>query len=173
MNGLVAESLAEGLELLAEDLGHARQDVDVPDQDRREAHRLAADELGALGDLGHAWCASVSRPRKYRWRMSTSIGWRATCTAIARATPSMVTSSCVGPTPPEVKTTSKAPAERGDLVGDQRDLVRDDGDAPHVDAERAELAAEVGRVRVPDLAREDLVADEDDSRGLRHDESEF
>src|SRR2546422_7494119 len=29
-------------------------------------------------------------------------------TAIARATPSIVTSSCVGPTPPEVKTTSKS-----------------------------------------------------------------
>src|SRR5213594_3771941 len=38
--------------------------------------------------------------------MPTSNGWRTTFASIARATPSMVTSSCVGPTPPEVKTTS-------------------------------------------------------------------
>ena len=34
---------------------------------------------------------------------------RTTGTPKARATPSMVTSSWVGPTPPEVKTTSKRP----------------------------------------------------------------
>src|SRR6266498_4031802 len=41
VNGLVAEPLADRLELLAEDLGHPRQDVHVPHQDRREPHRLA------------------------------------------------------------------------------------------------------------------------------------
>src|SRR2546427_5072241 len=34
-------------------------------------------------------------------------GWRTTLRPRPRATPSMVTSSCVGPTPPEVNTTSK------------------------------------------------------------------
>src|SRR6266540_1898021 len=49
VNGLVAEPLADRLELLAEDLGHPRQDVHVPHQDRREPHRLTPDQLGALG----------------------------------------------------------------------------------------------------------------------------
>src|SRR5439155_130876 len=53
-------------------------------------------------------------------------------------------------------------AERRDLTGDQVDLVRDDRDPAHVDAEGTELPAQVGGVGVGDLAREDLVADEDD-----------
>ncbi len=59
-------------------------------------------------------------------------------------------------------------AEGSDLLGDQRDLVGNDGDPPHVDAERAELAAQVRGVGVGDLPGEDLVADENDSGGLRH-----
>ena len=52
--------------------------------------------------------ASVTGPREYRWMRSARIGSRTTGTAMARATPSRVTSSCVGPTPPEVNTTSKS-----------------------------------------------------------------
>src|SRR5206468_3263466 len=59
-------------------------------------------------------------------------------------------------------------AEHGHLVGDELDLVGDDADAPDVHAERAQLAAEIEGVGVFDLARQDLVADEDDARGLRH-----
>src|SRR5713101_5942565 len=51
-------------------------------------------------------CESFSRSRKCRSRMPTSSGWRTSLTSIARATPSMVTSSWVGPTPPDVNTTS-------------------------------------------------------------------
>src|SRR6266511_3844929 len=51
-------------------------------------------------------CESFSRSRKCRSRMPTSSGWRTTLTSIARATPSMVTSSWVGPMPPDVNTTS-------------------------------------------------------------------
>ena len=59
-------------------------------------------------------------------------------------------------------------AELAHLGGDEVHLVGDDGDLPHLHAERAQLLAEVGGVRVGDLAREDLVADEDDARRLRH-----
>src|SRR5574341_1123431 len=61
----------------------------------------------------------------------------------------------------------------GDFPRDQVDLVGHDGDPSHVAAERAELAAEIGRVDVRGLAREDLVADEDDSGRLRHGLSRF
>src|SRR5262249_46256678 len=64
-------------------------------------------------------------------------------------------------------------AERGDLAGDEIDLVRDDRDSAHVDAEDSQLTAEVGGVGVDRLAGEDFVADEDDSRGLRHGPSRF
>jgi hypothetical protein len=59
-------------------------------------------------------------------------------------------------------------AERGHLLGDQRDLVGDDRDAAHLDAQLPELATEIGGVRVHDLAGEDLVADENDAGRLRH-----
>ena len=52
--------------------------------------------------------ASFSRPLWNPSSTRTSRGSRTTGTLRPRATPSMVTSSCVGPTPPEVKTTSKA-----------------------------------------------------------------
>ena len=51
---------------------------------------------------------SLSLSRKWRSRISTSIGWRTTLVAIPTATPSIVTSSWVGPTPPDVNTTSWA-----------------------------------------------------------------
>jgi len=59
-------------------------------------------------------------------------------------------------------------AEGRDFLGDQLDFVGDDGDAPYVDAERAELPAQIRGVGVGDLPGEDLVAHENDARGLRH-----
>jgi len=59
-------------------------------------------------------------------------------------------------------------AEGGDFFRDERDLVRDDGDASHLDAQLTQLAAEVGGVGVDGLAGQDLVADEDDAGRLRH-----
>src|SRR5437867_4629383 len=53
-------------------------------------------------------CDSLSRSRKCRSSRPTSMGWRTTLAPIAIATPSIVTSSWVGPTPPDVKTTSWA-----------------------------------------------------------------
>src|SRR5215510_2791778 len=53
-------------------------------------------------------CDSLSRSRKCRSSRPTSIGWRTTLAPIASATPSIVTSSWVGPTPPDVNTTSWA-----------------------------------------------------------------
>jgi hypothetical protein len=60
------------------------------------------------------------------------------------------------------------PPELADLVRDLLDLVRDDGDLAHVDAQGAELAAEVGGVGVGHLAGEKLVPDEDDAGRPRH-----
>src|SRR5439155_24122071 len=57
----------------------------------------------------------------------------------------------------------------GDLVRDWLDLVRNDDEPPHVDAQPTELPTEIDGVRVGDLAREDLVADEQDAGRLRHD----
>src|SRR2546422_853512 len=51
-------------------------------------------------------CASFSPSRSWPSRAATRSGWRTTPTPIARATPSIVTSSCVGPTPPDVNTRS-------------------------------------------------------------------
>src|SRR5260370_39876382 len=59
-------------------------------------------------------------------------------------------------------------AEGAELVGDDGHVVRYHADPAHVDPELAQLAAEVRGVGVHDLARKDLVADEDDSGGLRH-----
>ena len=64
-------------------------------------------------------------------------------------------------------------AEGGHLARDEIHFVRDHRDAAHLDAERAQLPAEVRRVRVLDLSGEDLVADEDDPGGLRHVWPEF
>ena len=62
----------------------------------------------------------------------------------------------------------EGPAEGGHLARDLVDVVGNHRDAAHVDAESAQLAAEIGGVGVDDLAGEDLVADEDDSCALRH-----
>ena len=60
----------------------------------------------------------------------------------------MVTSSWVGPTPPEVNTTSKLRLNARTSAAIRSHLVRDDRDAPHFHPERAQLAAEVGGVGV-------------------------
>src|SRR5689334_5166473 len=50
------------------------------------------------------------------------------------------------------------------LVADERQLVGDRRDAAERHAERAELAREERRVRVDDLSRKNLVADDDNAR---------
>ena len=54
--------------------------------------------------------ASLMRSPKYSRSVCSMSGWRTTGRPRPRATPAMVTSSCVGPTPPEVKRTSNAAA---------------------------------------------------------------
>ena len=53
----------------------------------------------------------------------------------------MVTSSCVGPTPPLVKSQSCDAGELADLARDGVDVVHHDDDAPEQDAERAQARA--------------------------------
>ena len=73
-----------------------------------------------------------------------------------------------GPDPTRREHDVVGAAEGHDFLGDQRDFVGNDGDASYVDAERAELPAQVRGVGVGDLPGEDLVADENDASGLRH-----
>ena len=53
-------------------------------------------------------------------------------------------------------------------IADQRDFVLDGGDLLDLDAQLAQLGAEKMRVDVLGLARQDLVADDDDASGFRH-----
>src|SRR5581483_4422809 len=55
------------------------------------------------------------------------------------------------------------------LAADQLDLVENDDHAAQIDAERPQLFGKIMRVGVLRLAGEDLVADDDDAGGLRHD----
>src|SRR3989442_2235391 len=56
---------------------------------------------------------------------------------------------------------------RGHLGRDHVDVVGDDRDLPHVHAEAPERTTEEDRAGVLDLARQDLVPDQDDAGGLR------
>ncbi len=76
-----------------------------------------------------------------------------------------MTSSWVGPTPPLVKSQSCVRREPSHLRCDGLDVVHDDDDATEQDAEPPQRAREDGHVGLLDLAREDLVADDEGGRG--------
>ena len=138
-----------------------------------KAHVVAADQVGALRHLGHLEMrlgqpvAEVALEDRDEQRVAHELDAH-------RARHALDGDVVVGrPDAARGEDHVVVAAERGDLAGDQLDLVGDDRDAAHVDAERAQLAAEVGGVGVGDLAGEDLVADEDDSGGLRHGSRRF
>src|SRR5262249_34595054 len=55
--------------------------------------------------------------------------------------------------------------QHANVLCDDLDIIGDRDDALDVDAERAELPAEIGRVCVDHLSREDLVSDHEDAGG--------
>ncbi len=85
----------------------------------------------------------------------------------AAAIDGSVTSSWVGPTPPDEKTRSKRSESWRAVAGDVGAVVGDDLDARDDHAQLAQLAHQVARVLLLDLARQELVADEQDRRARR------
>jgi hypothetical protein len=168
VEGRVAEALLEGVELLPEDLGHAGQDVDVPHHHRGEDQLAVGGELGTLRDLRHLEARLVEpalvvalqhldQPRlpddRHVERARDALDGDV---VVGGAHPAGGEHHVVGGT------------ERAHLRRDQVHLVGDDRDAPHLDAQDPQLAAEVGGVGVGDLARQDLVPDQQDTGRLRH-----
>ena len=133
-----------------------------------KADRLAADQLGALGDLGHPQRGLGDLAPVVALEQLDQVGM-AHHRRAHRAGHALDRHVVVRrPHAARGEDHVEAPAEGRDLLGDEVHLVGNHGDAAHVHAERAQLAAQVGGVGVLDLARQDLVADEDDPGRLRH-----
>ena len=146
---------------------------------REKYKHCASVTIGANGASAHSSVAPSgtlamrrrasfkSAPRRWRMRASMS-GWRTTLTPKPWAMPSMVTSSWVGPMPPEVKTKSKRwenSATSLPISGISSWIVEIFCTST---PKLAQFGAEKMRVDVLGLARQDLVADDDDASGFRH-----
>ena len=102
----LAEPLLDRVELAAEDLRDAREHVDVAHHDHGTIRWSEARSSGPSGTSAILSRASLIRDWYTSSSAATRLGSRTTRRPNARATPAMVTSSCVGPTPPEVNTQS-------------------------------------------------------------------
>ncbi len=80
----------------------------------------------------------------------------------AWATASRVTSSSVGPSPPERIRIAERAHGLADLGGEAVAVVADHAFGDHFDAELVQLGGEVERVGIEAIAREHLAADGDD-----------
>ena len=117
------------------------------------------DEGLALVDLGHvrAWRRRSAAPAT-----SAISGWKISLRSSAMATASRVTSSSVGPRPPERITMGERAMDWRTWVGEAVAVVADDAFGDHFDAEIVQLGGEVERVGVDAIACEHLAADGDD-----------
>src|SRR5205807_8109533 len=162
------EALAERRELLLEDLRDARQDADVLALDGREAEPRVDDQLAALRDLGHL------EPRRVDLVLEVLAEPPFDRRMADDATPEAARHPFHGYVVVRRAHTTRrehdveARVELADRGGDRLDVVGDRQDAEQGHAEAPQLAAEERRVGVDDLAREDLVADDDDARGPVH-----
>src|SRR6185503_14435707 len=164
----LAEALLDCVELAAEDLGNAREHVDVAHHDHRDDQVVRCQELGPLRHLRHLEPRVVD-PRLvhlFESRHQPRLAHDAPAERLGDARDGHVVVR--GPDAAGREHPVVGPRELGDLPRDQVDLVGNDRDLPDVDPELPELATEVEGVLVGNLPRQDLVADEDDPGRLRH-----
>ena len=158
-----AEAIARRLELLAQELRDAREDVDVLHDDERKPEIARVDQRRSGGHLGHLELARVGRlargaldPARDRLAVLERAAERRRDpvdreVVVSRADPARREHEVVGL------------VHRAHVLGDHVDLIGNRDDALDVDAERAELAAQVRGVGVDDLPGEDLVSDHEDA----------
>src|SRR5262249_41072114 len=162
------EAVADGLELLLEDLGDAGQDVDVLALDGREAEAAVDDQLRALGHLGHLQPGLVDLVLEVLADAALDRGVtddssvEAPSDALHRHVVVRRADAARG------EHDVVAGLEVGDGGGDLVELVGHGEDATHRDADAAQLAGQERRVGVHPLPREDLVPDDQDTRRPVH-----
>src|SRR5262245_37940943 len=159
------EALTDGVELLLEDLGDAREDVDVLALDGREAEATVDDQLGPLGDLG-----------QLQTRLVDLVLVDLADTPLDRGVADDFSVETPGHALHRDVVVRRADAARREheVVGavefrdrgrDVIELVGDGEDAPNGDPESPQLARQERRVGIDDLAGENLVPDDEDSGG--------
>src|SRR5262249_40745443 len=162
------ETVADGLELLLEDLGDAGKDVDVLALDGREAEAAVDDQLRALGHLRHLQPGLVGLLLE---EFSDAALDRGVTDDLPLETPrhafhGHVVVGGADTTGGEHEVVARL--EVGDGGGDLVELVGHREDATDGDPQAAQLAGQERGVGVHHLPREDLVPDDDDARGSIH-----
>src|SRR5438046_1497562 len=163
--GRDGEAVAQGLELLLQDLRDAGQDVDVLALDGRKAEPAVDDQLRALRHLRHLEPRFVHLVPEVLAEL-VGDGGVSDDFSVEPARDALHGDIVVrGADAARGEDEVVVAVELGDRGRDLVELVRDGEDAADGDAERAQLAGEKRGVGVDDLPREDLVADDDDARG--------
>ena len=157
------KAILDRLELLAQQLGNAREDVHVLDDDHREPEIRGIHQLRTLGNPRHLELALVGLLllRPFDARGDGVAHLDGAPEGLGDAVDGEVVVG--GSDPPGGEDEVVGCAHLPDLFGDGIDVVGNGDDPLDVHAERAQLATEIGRVGVCNLPREDLVSDDENA----------
>ena len=165
---ILAEHFLDALELSCQDFRDSGKYVDVLDSNDWKQHPSAGDQFGAFGDIGHpersrSDALLVISPED---RLEFGTAFYAASEGRSDSGDRHIVvrrSNAAGG-----KHVVEALGELTHLVADRFEFIRNDRNPADIDAQITQLGKQIWSVFVPRPTGEDLVADDDDSRGFRH-----